>query len=316
MNVSLRHLRAFISVAQTGSFTAAANALLLSQSALTKTIRELEQEVELPLFERTTRRVSLTENGRAFYPVAKRLLNDLDSSLDELRARALGSTGVVSVASGLAFASTVFPPVIAELNKRYPNIHINVVDDTSGGVIQRIETGEVDLGIGSYVGSAQNILSIRSLLVARLGVLFPPDYPGVPTRVTGDDLKNLPVLCDAPDSSIAAALRRYIPEYWETVVRRVVVTNLDLQLSMIRSGVGVCIVSALAASHPSAKGMPFRLIESPELQREIYVFTRKQLPVSPAASAFLSVMGEVLAKMAFGQGVTVGPYVDIDTTGL
>jgi DNA-binding transcriptional LysR family regulator len=303
MNVSLRHLRAFISVTQTGSFTAAASALFLTQSTLTKTIRELESEIGLQLFERTTRRVTLTAHGREFFPVAERLINDFNLSMSELRARSSGSAGLVNVASGLAFASTVFPHVVCELNQRYPNIHVSLLDDTSGGVVQRIEAGRVDLGIGSYVGVAKNVLDMRKILTARLGVLFPPGYKKIPAKIAGDDLAKLPILADVHDSSIASTLRENAPEFWEGLVNRVLVTNLDLQLSLVRKGTGVCIISALAASHPFAKGLPFRLIEKPSLQRDVFVFTRKGVPLSPSAVTFLSIIGEVLPRIDFVEGV-------------
>ena len=93
MNISLRHLRAFSAVAEAESFTAAARQLFLTQSTLTKTIRELEQEIGLALFERTTRKVVLTTQGNAFLPVARRLLNDFELLLSDLREKSAGSSG-------------------------------------------------------------------------------------------------------------------------------------------------------------------------------------------------------------------------------
>ena len=169
MNISLRHLRAFVAVAEAASFTTAARQLFLTQSTLTKTIRELEQEIGLTLFERTTRKVALTTQGNAFMPVARRLLNDFELLLSDLREKSAGSSGSVYVASSLAFASCVLPEVLKRLKQDYPCIHVRLLDDTSGGVVRRIESGEVDIGIGSYVGAAGNKLDKRKLLSARLG---------------------------------------------------------------------------------------------------------------------------------------------------
>ena len=84
-------------------------------------------------------------------------------------AKSAGSSGSVYVASGMAFASCVLPEVLKRLKRDYPCIHVRLLDDTSGGVVRRIESGEVDIGIGSYVGAAGNKLDKRKLLSARLG---------------------------------------------------------------------------------------------------------------------------------------------------
>jgi DNA-binding transcriptional LysR family regulator len=305
MNVSLRHLRAFVAIARAGNFTAAAARLNLSQSSLTKTIRELEREINLSLFERTTRQTSMTPTGQTFLPNAVRLLNDFDLTLADLRAQSRGNSGTVRVAGGLAFSSTVLPRVIRELRTHHPHISVTLTDDTSGGIIRRIASGEVDIGIGSYVGAAQDILGIRRLMRARLGVLFPAGYSHVPTRVSMMELDKYPLMKDVEDSSIATAMRKNLPALWSGLDSGITVTNLDLQISLVREGVGACILSALAASHPSARSMPFRLIDQSDLWRDVYLFTRKGAQLTPAAETLVSVLCEVLPRLDFVEGVTL-----------
>ncbi|WP_322023423.1 LysR family transcriptional regulator [Burkholderia sp. BCC1977] len=303
MSVSLRHLRAFVAVAREGSFTAAADSLCLTQSTLTKTIREFESALGAPMFERSTRRIALTAYGAAFLVDAVRILNDLDLALNGINEQIRGCSGTVRIASGLAFASTVMPRVIRALNAREPGIQVSLIDDTSGGVIRRIETGEVDLGIGSYVGVAAEILNVRHIMSARLGILFPSGYPNIPLRPSLNDLFEVPILRDADDSSISAAIRQHAPFVWESMSRRVAVTNLDLQIALVREGVGACVISALAASHPSARGMPFRFLNEPELKRDLYVFTRRDVSLMPAAARVLDILLDVLPSIDFAEGV-------------
>ena len=305
MNISLRHLRAFVAVAEAASFTTAARQLFLTQSTLTKTIRELEQEIGLTLFERTTRKVALTTQGNAFLPVARRLLNDFELLLSDLREKSAGSSGSVYVASSLAFASCVLPEVLKRLKQDYPCIHVRLLDDTSGGVVRRIESGEVDIGIGSYVGAAGNKLDKRKLLSARLGVMFPPGSQLPTGSLSGQSLRDLPLLQDEGDTSIMATLAHSQPGLWQQVNSKITVTNLDIQFALIRAGVGACVLSALAASHPTARDLPYRLLEAVGLQREIHIFTRRGVPLSPAAFTFLQVLEEVLPDIAFHPGVTL-----------
>ncbi|QIY78757.1 LysR family transcriptional regulator [Chromobacterium violaceum] len=303
MTVSLRHLRAFVAVAQVESFTIAAKNLCLTQSTLTKTIRELEQAVGLSLFERTTRKVVLTAHGNAFLPNAHRLLNDFELTLSDLSEQSAGSSGSVQVACGMAFASCVLPEVFKRLRKDFPGIHVRLVDDTSGGVLRRITSGEVDLGIASCVNSVGRTLDKRLLLTARLGVMFPPDYLLPEGPLTAERLRELPLLQADDDSSIMSALGAAQPELWQHVNSRVVVTNLDTQVCLIRAGIGPCVLSALAASHPFAQALPYRLIDEPAIKREVYIFTRHGVPLSPAALTFLQVLDEVLPGIVLHPGV-------------
>ncbi|KWF91971.1 LysR family transcriptional regulator [Burkholderia diffusa] len=303
MNISLRHLRAFVAVAREGSFTGAAAALCLTQSTLTKAIREFEDALGAPVFERSTRRIALTSYGATFLVDAVRILNDLDLSLHSISEQIRGGSGTVHIASGLAFASTVMPRVIRVLHAKEPGILVSLIDDTSGGVIRRIESGEVDLGIGSYVGMAANVLNVRRIISARLGVLFPIGYPNIPSELTMSGLLEIPILRDADDSSIAAAMRQNAPNLWEHMSRRVAVTNLDLQIAMVKEGIAACILSALAASHPSARGMPYRLLTSPEVKRDLYVFTRRDVSLLPAASRVLDILLDTLPTIEFVDGV-------------
>ncbi|KUY84071.1 LysR family transcriptional regulator [Burkholderia sp. RF4-BP95] len=309
MNVSLRHLRAFVAVARQGSFTAAATELCLTQSTLTKTIREFEAMLGVDVLERNTRRLSLTSYGASFFVDAVRILNDLELALKGINEQVRGCSGTVHVASGLAFGSTVMPRVIQALHAREPGIHVSLIDDTSGGVIRRIESGEVDVGIGSYIGMAGSVLNARLLLTARLGVVYPAGLTNVPVPLTLKDLSELAILRDADDSSIAAALRQYAPLLWERMARRVTVTSLDMQLALVRDGIGACVISALAASHPGALGLPYRLIESPVLQRDVYVFTRREVSLLPAAARFLEILTEVLPTIDFVDGVQLASDV-------
>lgn len=306
MNVTLRHLRTFVAVAKQGSFTRAAATLCVSQPTVTKTIIELESVIGVPVFERSTREISLTPYGSTLLSDAAKILNDLDIALESINSQISGYTGKLRFACGLAFASAVMPQVIKTLNAKDPRIQVELIDDTSGGVIRRIESGEVDLGVGSYVGTAANVLKVHHLLSARLSVLFPPGYQNIPSAVTPEDLVGMPILRDFEDSSIAATMRASEPDTWGRMTQRVSVSNLDLQISLVREGVGACIMSAVAASHSAARGMAFRLISSPELKRDIYIFSRLNAHLSPAAARLLDILLETLPTIDFVDGVELG----------
>ena len=115
MNITLRQLRAFIAVARSGSFTLAAESLFITQSALSGLIKELEQSLGVRLFDRSTRRIQLSDIGRGIYPLIDKILADLDGVLDEVANLKALKKGVVRVAAPQLMACTLLPEVIAAL---------------------------------------------------------------------------------------------------------------------------------------------------------------------------------------------------------
>src|SRR5512132_793945 len=113
MNVTLRQLRAFVNVAQFGVFTAAAERLHVTQSALSVMIRGLETELGLRLFDRTTRMVELTDAGREFYPIAEKTLEDLSSAVAHSRELADIKRGRVTIAATTLISSILLPRAVA-----------------------------------------------------------------------------------------------------------------------------------------------------------------------------------------------------------
>ena len=124
MNVTLRQLRAFLAVTRTGSFTLAAESLYITQSALSGLIKELEQVLGVRLFDRSTRRIQMSEVGRGIYPLIEKILADLDGALDEVANIKALKRGVVRVAAPQLMACTLLPEVISAFARDFPNITV------------------------------------------------------------------------------------------------------------------------------------------------------------------------------------------------
>ncbi|HPR08065.1 MAG TPA: LysR family transcriptional regulator, partial [Denitromonas sp.] len=122
MNITLRQLRAFIAVSRTGSFTLAAESLFVTQSALSGLIKELESSLGLRLIDRSTRRIQLSDTGRELYPLVGKILNDLDTVLDEVANLKALKKGTVRVAAPQLMACTLLPEVIAAYSAEHPDI--------------------------------------------------------------------------------------------------------------------------------------------------------------------------------------------------
>jgi DNA-binding transcriptional LysR family regulator len=300
MNVTLRQVRVFAAVATAGSFTQAAEQLCLTQSTLTKSVQELETCIGLRLFERTTRKLRLTGPGKAFLPVALRLLNDLDASIVELRQQASGQRGPIKVCCGTALATTVMPGVIKALHRQYPEIHISLVDDSNGGVMKRVADGGADFGFCTLAGTDGIQVNTRKILSAQMGVLFPRHYQPLPDRVTPDMLDKIGLILDPDETGNRDALHG---EMGASAGSHIAASSLAARFSLVEAGVGPCIVSALAASHPSVADLPYRLIEGPEVRRELFLIFRKNEQIAPVGQTFIEVLLATLPHIPFRPGV-------------
>ncbi|MGH6859103.1 MAG: LysR family transcriptional regulator, partial [Phyllobacterium sp.] len=121
-------LQIFLKVQGSGSFRAAADAFGLSQPAISRAIARIEERVGTKLLDRDSRNVALTPQGSAFVPLAARLINDLEASLDELGAFLGAERGRVTVAALPSIAVSVLPAALAHFKKSNPGIVVRIVD--------------------------------------------------------------------------------------------------------------------------------------------------------------------------------------------
>lgn len=193
--MELRQLRVFVAIAEEGSFTAAAGRLTLVQSAVSATIRALEQELEAPLFDRTTRRVALTDAGRALLPEAIRMLEAerlAADAVDQTKGGIRGSVllGIMQASAGRA-ASVA--SLIAGFQREHPIVTVTVRHvGGSQNLAENVREGVLDLGIlslpGDYPGLSFTELGREPMLLACAAT----------HRLAGRDSVGLSELADEP----------------------------------------------------------------------------------------------------------------------
>lgn len=176
MNVTLRQLRAFAAVAETGSFTGASVRMSLTPSALSLLVKELESALGVRLFERSTRRTSLTVAGADFLPLARKVLEDLERALASARDLQQKKRGVVRVACTPLYGAVLVPQLIEAHRQRYPAVEILVLDSLNLQALQRVGSGEADFGIAPQRPTPPE-LQQEALSQDRMVLFCPPDHP-------------------------------------------------------------------------------------------------------------------------------------------
>ena len=208
MNVSLQQLKVFVAVARERSFTRAAREFDLTQSAVSRCVRELEEAVELKLFDRTTRQVELTHAGASLERRIGRLLDEIELTLREERAAYDGHTGVVVLASNPVLSSGWVAQGLARCAAAFPELAVCVRDQPQSGVLASVEQGEVDFGVVSMAEPlAGDLLHAQQVFTTPLHAVMPPSHPlARHASVTWSELHEWALITLNADTGVRAAL--------------------------------------------------------------------------------------------------------------
>lgn len=286
INFDLNDLQAFRAVAELSSFRRAAEAIHLSQPALSRRIDKLEEALGVRLFDRTSRRVYLTAVGRDFARSTERLLDDLDHALLGIRDVASTGLGQVTVACIPSVAYYFLPTVIARYHAQYPRIRIRVHDASANEVLEAVTSGEADFGL-DFIGSQEANIDFRLLLQERYVAVCRRDHPlAGKRRVTWRELyqhETVSVGKVSANRLLVDEALSGLPDRPPSVCET---RHVNTMLGMVEAGVGVAAVPSMAmpaGNHPLLASVP--LID-PVVTRRIGLIRRKGRSLSPAADAF------------------------------
>lgn len=287
MNISQKKLSLFITTAKTGHITHASEMLGISQPTLTRALAKFEAELGVELFSRTTRRLNLTPEGLRFLPLAQRLLLQMEDACEVLHGHAHDITGRVSLTMGSTVGGTLMPPILKLFTRRYPSVRVRVVESYGLETTKAVRSGQVDVGIGTPQGDIAG-LRCDLLLQAPLGIVYRPELFQIKDGSL-ETLANLPILKEGPNSSIIDLLRINGSPIVSMMSKGIDVTSLTMQLALVQAGLGVAVLSALAASHPQAAGLAFMPLV-PAIERPVFLLQRNDRPALPATDALVQMI--------------------------
>lgn len=160
--MEIRQLRAFVAIAETGTFTAGALRVHVTQAAISMQIRQLESEIGARVFVRAPRHVILTEAGEQLLRRARHILREHDAALDEIAELAGAERGRLRIGSASAMVLTEqLPAILKELRKQHPAAEISVTSGTSEVLVDQILAGEVDIAFVSLPVDVRGIKTER-----------------------------------------------------------------------------------------------------------------------------------------------------------
>ena len=284
MNYTLRQLRTFVAVARQGSFSQAGQLIGLSQSAVSHSVKELEAEIGVRLLDRTTREVLLTGAGQQLATRLTRLLEELNTTLLDVRSYGEQRSGTVRVAASQTPSAHLMPQCLASTQQHYPDIRVILHDRVQQAVLHSVRNAEVDFGIvigplGDAEFDAEEILQEPFLLLCHQN-----DALAQTESVTWEMLTDRNMVLQ----DYASGSRMLVDAILQQLAIRVhVVQEIGHPATlypMVEAGIGISILPALALPLPSGRKLAVRRLY-PEMNRSLMLIKRRNRSLTPAAEA-------------------------------
>ena len=242
MYLDVSELEPFLVLASELHFRKAAERLFISQPALSKSIRKLEQKVGGPLFLRTRRKVVLTESGRVLVPLAEKLLRESKSAFELAQQSTEGRAGSLHIGFGVATVSEILPRTILRFRQTYPNVELQMRDMSTPAQLRGLLDGRIDVGIVRMPVDDPRLQAV-SLFRERL-------VAAVPSALSFDQRKGLASLRDRPFIMYPRSVSETYHGHFLAVCRSVGFTPRIVQeaselftiLNFVRAGLGVSLV--------------------------------------------------------------------------
>lgn len=290
MNLDVSDLRAFVLVADLGSFRAASEALHLSQPALSRRVNKLERVLGFRLFERTTRKVELNAMGRAFLPRARHVLGELESALLGMVDLSERISGLVTVACIPSAVDNFVARVVRDFHERFPRIQVRLLDQPAPEILLSVTRSDADFGI-TYLGVQEPDLEFEQLVNEPFVLACRRDHAlARRRRIRWSELAEHECVVLAPGSGNRLLIDQGLAQLalrprWQCEVQHV-----PALLSLIEAGVGVGAVPRLALAGSAGAGLVGIPLVEPDIARKVGVVRRRGRPPAPAAQHFLDAL--------------------------
>jgi DNA-binding transcriptional LysR family regulator len=253
MNISSRQLKAFLLTARHQSFSRAAEQLHITQSGMSMLVRELEDQLGFRLFDRTTRRVTLTEFGTRFLPSAERSLEQLENAVSRIGESANEVKHRLAIGSTPLIASKLLPAAIGAYAARHPDVHIVLHDGERSRLAAMVRAGKLDVALGCFL---QPLADLRRmpLFMFSLMLVEPAARPAaeVSTRLRWADIGERKLLSSPRENPIQQIIDSQLRRFGRRNPADMVFTYWETQISMVEAGAGAAVIPTFAI--PACRG--------------------------------------------------------------
>ena len=293
MNINFKLLGVFLSVAENASFRKAADQTHRSMPAVSMQIKQLEEQVGVALFQRTTRKVSLTDEGEKLLISARKALAELEIGLLQIQHSIDLQHGRLSFACVPTVASTRLPLVLTTFAKKHPGITVHVRELANLELLDCVRRREVDFGIGPMPEN-KGELEFSPLFVDEYCAMLPKGYQdkgraGISLR----ELCTLPLLMLSDASTFRGHLEKALSANGLEAKSNYEFAHVNTLIAMAEAGLGVALLPRISV--PRKTPLKVVRVVNPSLSRTISISTIRGHTLSPSASRLVELFSQLIA---------------------
>lgn len=282
MYLTLRQMEAFLAVANLRSFTAAGKSLHITQSATSALVKELEEQIGLCLFDRTSRYVALSPDGQNFFPIVQKAFQECMLAERFACAMKTQRNGFVRVVGAPLIACTLLPLIIAAFAYVAPEIHVHIVDQPMSLLQQSVVKGDADVGFGPERHLELDICA-QTFFTTPVSVVCRKDHPFVGHTPHWDNVKHEPFIAVG-----AETVARLEAEVGGSVPFNVahVVDQMSTAFALVAARRGIVVAGPFCMLLARGYGLTVTPCQ-PVVLRNMLLYTHQNRPLAPAAATFV-----------------------------
>lgn len=289
--MTLKQLKAFLVLARTLNYANAADELCLSQSALSMSIKTLEDELGGKLFKRNTRRVEMTPEGLTLVPYAKKLLANVQDMEKDLKQRFKLHRGVLNIAAMPFVTHAILPEVLQQFSVLHPNLSFSIHDIPNENIIEKVQEGIFEIGICFEPESYNTQLTFQALYQEDFLAVVPKNHPlADQTAVSWTELLNYPLI-----SLQSPSIVRHVVEQKSEQLNILLDVKLEChQISslshFVASGMGITTVPRQFKNSLDLKNNCVLEISDNDVKLALGVIYKKDFPLSNVSTQFIEML--------------------------
>ena len=288
MAVKLELYRVFRAVAEKGSISAAAQELYISQPAVSQSIRQLEEQLQIRLFSRGSRGVVLTHEGQLLLEYVRRGLGLLESGEEKLSQVRELLAGELTIGASDTVTKTYLLPKLEAFHKAYPDIRIRILNGTTKMVLDFLHAGQVDVAFASETQD-ESVYAVRHCLDTHMAFVASPSYPCDFERpYTVEEMAAFPLILLERKASSRLYLERFFREHGVEIEPEIELGSHNLLISLARIGLGVACVTEEFSMSGLSRGVILPLKTAFTMPpRSVVMCTLRSVPPTAAAARFM-----------------------------
>lgn len=297
LNIKYRPLKAFLLAVETGSFTHAADQLSVTQPSFTALIQDLEKSLDVKLFERTTRSITLTAAGKDLRDRIYRPIADLEESYRNMMDLAAVRRGSVVVGALPSASLSIIPPTLGQLRKKHPALQIRVVEAHNDELIKMLRTNQVEFALATKLVDMPD-LEFLPLIDDAFHVVSPLDHPIAQIKAPRwETLIPHDLVLLSQGSSARAQFDRAITSDSSLAGLRYDVTHMITAVLLVKQGLGITLIPRLALTALPLEGLVHKPLANDTAKRTIGLLRRKDRELSPAGRVFYAEVQKITREI-------------------